>query len=184
MKKYILLLAICLNLSLISCGDKKANTLQKTTTEEIIETPTEEAVFKIKLNAVILNDDEFEIYYQDYNNKGYSYKTRVTKKVTGSPQAQDVEIVLPKNTFPLSLRFDLGLNKSEENIVLNSVEMTYEDFNMKLNSQEFHSFFVPNGYIKYNKETGVIERKVVDGKYDPYFNSRALFQKKLGLEER
>lgn len=185
MKKSALLLVICLSISITSCGDKEKKANTETTTEnQTIEEPKQESVFKINLNIVIPNDDEIEIYYLDYDKQKYSNKARVTKKVKGDLQPQDIEILLPKDVFPTSLRFDFGKSNSLENIIFNNVTMTYEDFELNLNSQEFNSFFIPNNYIKYNKETGVIERKVVNGKYDPYFNSKPLFQKKLKLEER
>jgi len=184
-KSVLLLLVICLSISITSCGDKEKKANTETTNEsKVVEAPKEESVFKINLNAVIPNDDEIEIYYLDYDTQKYNRKARITKKVKGSAQAQVVELALPKDVFPTSLRLDFGRNNSEENIVLSTVDMSYEDFALQLNSQEFYSFFAPNNYIKYNKETGIIERKMVDGKYDPYFNSRPLFLKKLELEER
>ncbi|QRM88724.1 hypothetical protein FG167_05580 [Lacinutrix sp. WUR7] len=182
MKKSVLLLVICLSISITSCGDKekKANT----DTNQTIEEPKQESVFKINLNIVIPNDDDIEIYYLDYNKQKYSNKARVIKTVKGDLKSQDIEILLPKEIFPTSLRFDFGKNNSLENVIFNGVTMTYEDFELKLNPQEFYSFFIPNNYIKYTKETGVIERKMVDGKYDPYFNSKPIFKKRLELEAR
>lgn len=188
MKKVIVftLLALCSTICLTSCGDEKKKETNNTveSNNQIKEEPKSESVFKINLNMVIPNDDTIEVFYLDYDDTTYSYKTKVTKKVTGSSKAQDIEVLLPKDIFPYSLRIDFGLNKSEEDVVLNSVDMSYEDFNMVLTAEEFHAFFMPNQYINYIKETGVIERKIVDGKYDPYFNARAVLRKKLELEVR
>ncbi|MBU2938057.1 hypothetical protein KO494_00765 [Lacinutrix sp. C3R15] len=185
MKRIVLLVTICLSISLFSCGEKekKAKT-EVTTTDPVMEAPKEESVFKINLDIVVPNDDEIEVFYLDYDNQAYSYKTKVTKKVTGDTKSQNIELLLPKEIFPTSLRFDFGTKNSTENIVFNTVKMSYEDFELQLNSQEFLSFFVPNEYVNYTKETGVIERKMVDGKYDPYFNSKPVFKKKLELEAR
>jgi hypothetical protein len=188
MKKVIvfILLAFCSIISLTSCGgeNKKKNNAPAESNNKIKEQPKLESVFKINLNMVIPNDDTIEVFYLDYDDTNYSYKTKVTKKVIGSSKAQNIEVLLPKEIFPNSLRIDFGLNRSEEDVVLNSVAMTYEDFSMVLTAEEFHAFFMPNKYINYIKETGVVERKVVDGKYDPYFNARAVLRKKLELEAR
>lgn len=186
MKKVIVftLLAFCPIISLTSCGDEKKNNSNAESNNQIKEEPKLESVFKINFNMVIQNDDTIEVFYLDFEDTSYSYKTKVTKKVTGSSKAQDIEVLLPKEIFPYSLRIDFGLNRSEEDVVLNSVTMTYEDFNMVLTAEEFHAFFMPNKYINYIKETGVVERKIVDGKYDPYFNARAVLRKKLELEVR
>lgn len=178
---FLKFLSICTVLSFYTCNDKvskdeKAIPVEKTTKYN--------SVFKISLNIVVPNDDTLELYYQDYNNVNYTYRTKIETEVKKSPSAQDIHFSLPKEVFPTSLRFDFGRNNSEETITINSILMTYEDFSMSISPQEFHSFFVPNKFATYTKETGQVGRKVVDGKYDPYFNSRAVFIKRLELEAR
>jgi hypothetical protein len=185
-KHFFTLLILLLTLCLYNCGDsrKKENTNTTELNNQIAEEPIQQPVFKINLNLVIPNDDTIEVFYLDFDDTEYSYKTKVAKKVKGNPNAQGIEFLLPKKVFPYSLRIDFGQSGSEENVTLNSVAMFYEDFELILNAQEFYSFFIPNQHVSYNKETGVIERILVDGKYDPYFNARALFKKKLELEVR
>jgi hypothetical protein len=186
MKKIVfILLTLCFTICLSSCRDKEKKEKSPTESKDLIkEEPKQESTFKISLNMVIPNDDTIEVFYLDSDDTNYSYKNKVTKKIKGNSEAQDIDFLLPKDIFPYSLRIDFGQNKNTENLILNSLVMSYEYFKLALTPQEFHAFFIPNQYVNYIKETGLIERKMVDGKYDPYFNARAVLRKKLELEAR
>ncbi|WP_452230588.1 hypothetical protein [Lacinutrix sp. MEBiC02404] len=163
---------------------KKASEKKEDTKEIILEETVEKSVFKVVLDVIINNDEKFQMYYLEYGDTKWNQKKRIPKLVKGNTQPQLVEFNIPEKIFPSKLLFDFGENKTEENITINSVSLSYEDFKLNLTPQEFYAFFTPNKYIKYNKETGVMNCISVDGKYDPHFKSRPVFDKKLELEER
>ena len=181
MYKLIVFCLITLTMGCKSDQEKKGDV----TTEEVVETPQKmEKSFVIKLNVQIPNDDVLEVYFQDQDNDKYSWKNKVTKNITGSTNMQTVEFKLPNEIFPTSIRIDLGAGKESETIAFGGLEMSFEDFNMTVNQEELPGFFIPNKYIQYNKETGEITCTKVEGKYDPYFDSKPVFKKKLEIEAR
>ena len=97
---------------------------------------------------------------------------------------QIVKFELPEQIFPSQMRFDFGEKKKEEKIILASVNMTYEDFNLTLTPAEFYTYFTPNKFISFTPETGEMICTEVDGRYDPNFKSRPVFNSKLALEAR
>ena len=178
MRRLSLLLAILVSFTACKNEEKKDNTPVN------IEKETQTSIFELKINALIETDDVFEVFYTDYDNLKYSRKTKISKKVQGKPITQTITVKLPKEVFPTSLRIDVGKTKAQSDISLESVSMTYEDFKLTMNSVEFGSFFRPNKYISYNKKDGLIKCAEIDGKYDPYFDSKPVFKKKLELEAR
>lgn len=180
MKKYFLLTLLIF----ISCKETK-----KTEEKVNLEKPQEvvqknEPVFIFKIDLVLPEDDEIELFYTDYYNEKYSWKTRVRKKVKGNTSQQTITFKLPEEVFPSSLRIDFGKNKLMSDIILNKITMSYEDFSFDIPASDFSSFFIANKYASYNKEKGIISTMELEGKYDPYFESKPVFKQKLKIEER
>lgn len=166
----------------IGCRQNRSETSKYQEVQEAQEVLISQ--FIVDLEVVVENDDVFELFYQDFDNNKYTWKTKIEKKVKGSDKQQIIRFKIPETIFPKSLRFDFGDNPKTNVVTFLSVKMSYEDFNLKLNSNEFGSFFVPNDYISFDKANGEIRTHEISGKYDPYFDSKPVFKQKLKIETR
>lgn len=183
MKKVIyILFAFTILFTSFSCKDKKETESINVQTEKIEK--KSESFFTVEIDAIVSFDDVFELYYKDYDAEKYTWKAMKTKKVLAKGTTQKIIFKLPEKFFPSSIRIDFGKNKEAEDMILKSIQMSYEDFKIIMNQQEIASFFVANNYMDYDKNTGVIQFNALNGKFDPYMDSRPVFKKKLELEAR
>ena len=141
----------------------------------------EESVFKVVMKVQSDYNTTFHMHYKEQGDENFT-KHKVINGVI--LKGNEVEFKLPKNSFPISLRFDFGNKIVIQHYTFKSMLMTYEDLNMNLSLVEFNAFFSPNKYINFNKKNGEIYNKIINGKSDPYFISRPFFDKKLEIEKR
>ena len=180
--RIVILVFLCL--FFIGCKQDKSESINKSLNQKKETNKALKSQFVVDLEVVVSNDEVFEMFYQDYDNHKYSWKTKIKKKIKGNDKPQTVRFKMPETYFPKSLRFDFGDNPETNNIKFVSLKMTYEDFNITINPSEFGAFFVPNSFAKYDKNTGEITTKEINGKYDPYFDSKAVFKQRLKIEAR
>ena len=147
------------------------------------QNPIEESVFKVLMEIHADKNTSFQMYYMEEGDEKFT-KDKVVEGIFVKPSIDKVEFKLPKNCFPISLRFDFGNKNVKQNLAFVSLIMTYEDLEMSMSLAEFNAFFKPNEYLIFDKENGKIQVKVKNGKSDPFFISRPLFNKRLEIEKR
>lgn len=140
----------------------------------------EENVFRAFINIKVLEDDNFQIFYIDNLELGYSEKKRKTIQVKGTEEFQTIVFELPHGVFPKMFRIDLGENKKESPIEIESVTLKHNDKTIEINDLIFDRFFKPNIYLDKTDKTFL--RHSINGRYDPFLLSTPLLNKKIELE--
>lgn len=158
---------LVLSLSFVSCENKKTEE-NSTTPESVV---SKDSPFTVKINALILKDDIFNIYYNEDGKDVYLPEQVVIIETKGNNTAQDIVFELPKDVMPMNLRFDLGSNKDQKSIKINSFQMDYMGKSFATKSGgEFIKYFSPNPQIVFDAATSsaniVIDETVM---YDPIF---------------
>ncbi len=139
-----------------------------------------ESVFKITLEAKVNEDDKFQLFYveDDVNNR-YSAERRVTRTIEGKKEFQKIELSLPKGVFPQRFRIDVGENKINTAIEINTIVLSFKREKIVINNLTFERFFEPNIYLEKNKK-GYL-RKTFKGRYDPFLESTPLLNKRIEI---
>ncbi len=173
MKKIVL---VVLLISSIACkSDKKSNEINEPSSQEAhtVSKESEYPNFTILFRAKVLLDDKFRLLYTEELGEKFSGKEIVFTDVKGSEDFQTIRFVLPKkDIYPIRLRLNVGNNKEQKGIIIESIEIAHDDNKLKISSTEFYKYFYPNKYIEYNRENGEVTFKEEDGKHFPFFVSR------------
>lgn len=163
----VLFMLLIFSLSFVSCKNEKTE-VDNATTSPVV---SKDSPFTVKINAVVLKDDVFSIYYNEDGKDNYLPEQVVIIETKGKSTAQDIIFELPKDVLPMNLRFDLGSNKDQKSIKINSLQMDFsgKSFSTK-NSAEFIKYFSPNPQIEFDVATSsaniIIDSTVM---YDPIF---------------
>lgn len=125
-----------------------------------------------------MEDDTFQVFYIEGENKGYTEDRRIVTHVKQSIEFQEITFQL--NSIPLTFRIDLGENGYNSIVEVDKVILDNGNKKIELNSNVLHRFFEANIYT--SKVGNAYHRSAVDGRYDPFIAATALLEKKLELE--
>tara|TARA_R110000765_G_scaffold84294_2_gene163196 strand:+ start:2584 stop:3096 length:513 start_codon:yes stop_codon:yes gene_type:complete len=151
----------------VSCGDKEKK-FQKHSS-------------RIILTAKVIEDDKFQLFYIDPATGKYNERDVVRVNVKGSQDFQSIVFELPLKTFPKQFRIDIGENKIESHIEIDSLTIVFGSKKLVMNNMTFNRFFKHNIYIEENGN-GIYSRKLINNKYDPFFSSTEFLKKHLELK--
>lgn len=128
----------------------------------------------IILSAKVLEDDVFQLFYWESSEQNFSIKKSVRTKVKGSPKLQEIAFELPDLLGLQRLRLDIGENKNQEVILIESLKFSSDKNEYTFNQSDFNQLFAPNKYVKplsngkYSAIPGFKDDKEF---HDPYFIS-------------
>lgn len=166
MKKLILIFFTIL--ISFGCRENKKNEESKHTDTAPTPEVQEDDLLKVIINARVLVDDVFEVYYYELGEETFHSKDFVLARVKGSPENQDIVFTMPERTYPERLRLDFGKNKNQKPIELNSVILKYNEKEYIFSTEEVNAL-TPSKFMEYNSNNKTISTKEIDGRYDPYF---------------
>lgn len=183
--KNIFLTLIILSICACKQGNKEGNSDKEYENEVNTSQKTlKDNKVKIILNLKITENNRIDVFYiGDNPNGGFNDKELVSKNVLGDKGFQVVELELPKDILPYSLRIDIGENslKTETPIEITDIKIILNDNVIEIDSNTLEVFFQPNIYFE-KISNGLYRRKIVDGKFDPYFVSKGILNKKIEIE--
>lgn len=155
MKTKFLCLVIVLSSFFLACKNEEK--------KDVINEETNIEKYTVSLNVVVKKDDDFQIYYTDKTSADFSEDESLWVKVNGSEMSQKVVFTLPEGALPTLFRFDFGLNKEQQDIKLESVEIEYFGKKFIVKGVEIANYFRPVDDTKVDFETGIIKPIVKDG---------------------
>ena len=132
---------------LTSCKKKVEKTVKVDLTKEL---------FKVSLNLLMQKNDTLHLYYGQDMAEDYTEENSIWLPVEGKEIAQKVTFNLPEAVLPVKLRIDFGVNRENEEIVLNSIGFDYYDKTFIANESTIFNYFRPDEsatIIDYNKRT-------------------------------
>ena len=122
------------------------------------------AIFKVTMDAVVKQDDDFSLYYTEDGSANFSTKKIVWTAVKGNPTSQKISFTFPENVKPTQLRIDFGNNKNQEAILFEKFKMQYNGKSFEAPGTLIFSYFRPD--VKktiFDAETGIIRGAVQNG---------------------
>lgn len=166
---------LVLSLLLFSCKneDKKVDESKEGVAEKVMDT-----VFTITLNATVLKDDSFQVYYRKNDEKTFEEKNSIFTELKGSDKPQDIVFRLPEGVIPDNLRLDFGTNKEQAEIKINKFKLSYfgKTFETTSGSDFFNYMLVETKTASFDKEKATVKPLLVDNSYDPQSTSeKALY---------
>ncbi len=160
------ILLITLLILLASCGKEKR--------KEIEEINEKENKLKVVINAKVLENDVFEVYFYESGDETFNSKDYVFTKVEGMGENQNIVFNIPDNIYPERLRLDFGKIKTQKPIELNTIKLVFNSKEYIFDKEEIINEFKPSRFIDFDKESFVIKTKEIKGRYDPYFYTKKL----------
>ena len=111
---------LLLSVILFSCtGDKKKESLDLTNQVE------KEDTFNVTLDVVVKKEDVLHMYYTTESATNFGDKAPISIGVKGSEASQKVVFQIPEVDLPKVLRFDVGNNLDQDEIVIKSITLEY-----------------------------------------------------------
>jgi hypothetical protein len=162
-------------LLIVSCKD-----LEQKTNDKIINENTQNFL-SITLNAKVLKDDSFQVFYKYENEAPFLEENSKWVEFEGSVEPQQIVFNLPENEIPNFIRVDLGVNKNQSPIVFNSLKLNYQGKEQFITGNELSNFMIPNPCLEVssNNLEVILITKEFGGSYDPFMYSELTLQKLL-----
>lgn len=158
MKTRFLLVIVLLATVFISCKNEKSDESKE------IKTTKEANLFNVTLNVTVKKDDTFSLFYTDDGSTDFSKIQPIWVDVKGSNSPQDVIFNLPQDVIPSQIRLDFGLNKNQEEIIINKFKMNYFAKSFEVTGDKFFIYFDPDkSKTIFDKDKSTINAVVKDG---------------------
>ena len=160
MKTRIILSILLVTVFLTGCKhDKSVDSL------EVVKTEVVDSSFKVILKVIIKKDDDFALFFTEDGTINFFDVKPIWQGVKGSENAQDITFTLPEGAYPTQFRFDLGLKKDQDDIVMKGVKMTYKGKTFEAYGSKFFTYFrADENLCTADVTTGTIKAIVKDGK--------------------
>jgi hypothetical protein len=159
MKLKTLLIIGIISLFTIGCKNEKTSE-----SLEVVAPETKDNIFRVTLKVIASKDDDFALFYTEDGSINFFDVKPVWQGVKGSETEQEVMFQLPDGVYPTQLRFDLGLNKDQSDIIIKGVKFSYNDKEFVANGAEFFNYFrADENQCTADPLTGVIKANVVNG---------------------
>ena len=130
---------------------------------ELVEPKLADEHFRVSIQVIIPKDDTFALYYT-FGGTDFSQQQPLWMPVSGKAEVQEVQFIFPKEVKPGQLRIDFGMNKAQDDIVLEKITMTYNGKEFSAAGQDIFRYFRPDdGKCTVNPGNGTLTGKVVDG---------------------
>lgn len=157
MKTRFITLILVVVTTFFSCNDKATTNKE----EALIESPKNQ--FKVTLKVIAENEDDYCLMYTQDGSTNFKDEV-VWQHAKGSKNEQQVVFVLPEDAYPTQLRFDLGIKKELESIVLKSITCEYNGKKKEIYGSELGLLFTPDASkCTFDVTTGVIKAIDKDG---------------------
>ena len=143
------------------------------------QTP-EENNFVVTVNMNVLQDDNFQIYYMETPGAPLDANKFVSVSVNGKTTPQDVIFKLPQDVLLADLRFDLGDNKKQKEIKINSFKFDYLTKSFLVKDSLVDFYFGYNEQVALDKKTGTAKIKEIAGQpHDPLLVAKSTLNEEL-----
>ena len=76
-------------------------------------------------NVTVQKDDNFHLLYTEDQTLNFTGEKSIALVVKGSDKPQDIIFKMPEDVFPTNIRLDLGENKDQGEMEVNSIKATY-----------------------------------------------------------
>lgn len=100
--------------------------------------------FSVTLRAKVTKKDIFQIFYIQDPSEPYTAEQLVSAEVLPDSEFQVVEIILPNNAYPYNFRLDLGTNKEQESVQIETLTLNYKNESYSIEGKDIPKYFTLN----------------------------------------
>lgn len=144
MKNNILLIALITFSFLVSCkNDKEA---EKTENETIKEKKNE--YFSVEIDVIASKEDNFSVYYTEDGTINFTGEKAIWSGVLAQEGSQKITFNFPEEVIPTHIRFDLGLNKEQGDIIVEKFKFDFYGNSFEAKGSDFLKYFIANDQVK------------------------------------
>lgn len=136
-------------------------------------TPSE---FIVELEARVLEDDLFMVYYLPEGVKSFSDKQSSFIRIKGGSDIQKIQISIPADKPIQKIRIDIGRNVKQKPLEIKSILLKSSSASF-LYKKDLMKLFKPNYFIEV--KNGLVHTKTVKGRYDPFISPTPVVLKDL-----
>lgn len=170
--KFIAFFAV-LAIALTGCKNEKSVDNLEVVKPEVVDN-----TFKATFKVTVKKDDDFSLYYTEDGSINFSLPA-VWVKVKGSDSPQDVVFTLPEDVIPTQLRFDPGMNQSQDDIVFQGFKLEYMGKTFEKSGAEVATYFYPDATkCTFDPATGTV-KAIGEKKYPSFYPSEAPMTKAI-----
>ncbi|MBW8198974.1 alginate O-acetyltransferase AlgX-related protein [Flagellimonas abyssi] len=130
----------------------------------------------VDIETKVLENDIFYVYYLQEGIKKWSDMQSVHQRIKGNKSYQNLRFSLPLDKPIKRIRIDIGANKNQKPIVINSITIRSEVGILKFEKDFFENFDL-NAYATFNKDKFI--PKIVNGRYDPFLVSKPFLAQQI-----
>lgn len=137
-----------------------------------------DASIQVVVDLVVKKNDDFQLFYSDDRSLEFTQQKSAWFSVIGKNESQQLVFNLPGEALITNLRFDVGQNPEQDEIIINSMVIKQHDKEMEISGEEFFMYFAPNVvHVKASPAKRSFKGIEVNGIYDPaFFGSSDLVQ--------
>lgn len=145
MKSRFLVIAIIATGLLSSCkGEKENNKVDK----ENVAVESKNEYFSVEMNVKTPVEDNFAVYFTEDATSNFNSERVVWSGVLGQEESQKIIFKFPSDVVPTHVRFDLGLNKEQGDIILEGFKLDYYGNTFEAKGSDFLKYFIQNELVK------------------------------------
>lgn len=127
----------------------------------------------ITLNAIVLKDDSFQVFFKEdtLSSTPFTEESSQYVEFKGSDKPQNIAFTLPEGFKAATIRFDFGVNRIQDPIIIKSLKIENNDKSLEIKGSDFFNYFEPNlATMTVNPEAATVKPIVPQqGFYDPMF---------------
>lgn len=117
-------------------------------------------------DMTVEENDVFQIFYTE-DGTGNFGPLSVRVSVAGRSESQQITFVLPDDAIPSNIRFDIGQNPDQEEMIIKGFTVKYNNKSLKISSDDFFKYFTPGDGLKMVPENKTILPVPPEENYDP-----------------
>jgi hypothetical protein len=125
----------------------------------------------VTFNVLVQKDDVFHLLYTEDSSLNFSDDKSIALRVKGSDQPQDIIFKMPVDVFPTNIRLDIGENKDQGEMAVNSIKGSYytSSFEHKEPASFVKKWFYFNDFqLSCDEKTNNVKAVIgKDGRYVP-----------------
>ncbi len=127
--------------------------------------------FQVILNTLVKKNDNFQLFYSN-SSSSFSEKQSINKSVLGKKHYQIIEYNISENIFPNKIRIDIGSNRKQNSIKIESIVFRYKTKEIFIPENLIPKFIKPNSFIDFNPNNYLYSLHTLEQNekttYDPY----------------
>ena len=130
----------------------------------------------ITLQAEVLEDDTFQVYYKNEFDKGFSGFKSIKKEVSGNSYLQDIQFQIPLDSVA-NIRLDIGENSTQKPIYYSEIIISRYNEEFRIKNTDLLDYFNGNGFIEIDTSEHRLKTKIRSdlwAAYDPFLTSKHL----------